>query len=166
MILPPQRRGDLTERQWKRMMPLLPAQKPKTGRPSKDHRTTINGILWILRTGAPWRDLPERYGEWETVAGRFYHWRRSGIWQKILQSLQQQADALGQLDWKVHYVDGSVIRAHQHAAGAKRGSMILIVSCLKLNRCSNERLWDVPKVALVPKFIGVVMAMAYPLPSY
>ena len=122
MILPPQSRGDLTERQWKRLMPLLPAQKPKTGRPSKEHSTTINGILWILRTGAPWRDLPERYGEWQTVAGRFYRWRRSGIWQKILQSLQQQADALGQLDWEVHYVDGSVIRAHQHAAGAKRGS--------------------------------------------
>jgi transposase len=82
----------------------------------------INGMLWILRTGAPWRDLPERYGEWETVAGRFYRWRRSGIWQKILQSLQQQADASGQMDWEVHYVDGSVIRAHQHAAGAKRGS--------------------------------------------
>ena len=88
MILPPQRRGDLIERQWKRMVPLLPAQNPKTGRPSKDHRTMINGMLWILRTGAPWRDLPERYGGWETVAGRFYRWRRSGIWQKILQCLQ------------------------------------------------------------------------------
>lgn len=122
MILPPQRRGDLTERQWKRMKTLLPAQKPETGRPSNDHRITINGILWILRTGAPWRDLPSRYGKWQTVSGRFYRWRRSGIWQKILQSLQQQADASGQIDWEVHYVDGSVIRAHQHAAGAKRGS--------------------------------------------
>ena len=122
MILPPQSRGDLNERQWKRLMPLLPAQKPKTGRPNNDHRITINGILWILRTGAPWRDLPSRYGKWQTVSGRFYRWRRSGIWQKILQSLQQQADASGQLDWEVHYVDGSVIRAHQHSAGAKRGS--------------------------------------------
>lgn len=122
MILPPQGRGDLTGRQWQRLKSLLPAQKPETGRPSKDHRTTINGMLWILRTGAPWRDLPERYGAWETVAGRFYRWCKNGLWQKILQSLQQQADAFGQLDWEVHYVDGSVIRAHQHAAGAKRGS--------------------------------------------
>ena len=122
MILPPQRRGDLTERQWKRLKSLLPAQQPETGRPCKDHRTTINGMLWILRTGAPWRDLPERYGAWETVAGRFSRWRKSGLWQKILQSLHQQADASGHLNWEVHYVDGSVICAHQHAAGAKKGS--------------------------------------------
>lgn len=91
------------------------------GRPNNDHRTTINGILWILRTGAPWRDLPERYGAWETVSGRFYRWRRSGIWDQILQTLQQQADANGKLNWEVHHIDGSVIRAHQHSAGAKRG---------------------------------------------
>lgn len=110
MILPPQRRGDLTERQWKQLKSLLPAQKSETGRPSKDHRTTINGMLWILRTGVPWRDLPERYGAWETVAGRFYRWRKSGLWQKILQSLHQQADAPGHLDWEVHYVDGAAPR--------------------------------------------------------
>lgn len=68
------------------------------------------------------RDLPERYGAWETVAGRFYRWCKTGLWLLILQSLQQQADAEGQLDWKVHYVDGSVIRAHQHAAGALMGN--------------------------------------------
>lgn len=122
MILPPPSRGDLTHKQWQRLKPLLPAQKQTVGRPSNDHRTTINGMLWILRTGAPWRDLPERYGAWETVSGRFYRWRRSGIWNQILQSLQQQTDADGKLNWEVHHVDGSVIRAHQHAAGAKRGS--------------------------------------------
>lgn len=122
MILPPGCRGDLTNQQWERLNPLLPAQKPKVGRPSNDHRTILNGILWILRTGAPWRDLPERYGSWETVSGRFYRWRKSGLWSRMLQRLQQQADADGNLDWEVHYVDGSVIRAHQHAAGAKRGS--------------------------------------------
>ncbi len=121
MILPPHRRGDLTEQQWQRLQPLLPAQKPAVGRPSNEHRTTLNGMLWILRTGAPWRDLPEYYGAWETVAGRFYRWCRSKLWQRILQSLQQQADIQGQFDWEMHYVDGSVIRAHQHAAGAKRG---------------------------------------------
>jgi transposase len=92
------------------------------GRPSEDHRTTLNGILWVLRTGAPWRDLPERYGAWETVSGRFYRWRKSGLWQQLLARLQQQADADGRVNWAIHFVDGSVIRAHQHAAGAKRGS--------------------------------------------
>ena len=61
-------RGDLTDAQWYRLAPLLPSQRPSLGRPSKDHRTIINGILWVVRTGAPWRDLPERYGPWPTVA--------------------------------------------------------------------------------------------------
>lgn len=74
MILPPHRRGELTKEQWQRLKPLLPDQKPAVGRPSNDHCTTINGMLWILRTGAPWRDLPSCYGAWETVAGRFYRW--------------------------------------------------------------------------------------------
>ena len=114
-------RGDLTNRQWERLAPLLPPQKPKTGRPAHDHRLIINGILWILRTGAPWRDLPAPYGPWQTVASRFYRWRKAGIWQQILEALQQQADATGELDWTIHYVDASVARAHQHAAGAKKG---------------------------------------------
>ena len=126
MVLSPKtattRRGELTECQWKQLKPLLPPQKPHTGSPSKDHRTVINGILWVLRTGAPWRDLPERYGCWSTVSGRFYHWRKSGLWQQILELLQQQADAQGKLNWQIHFVDGSVIRAHQHAAGVKRGN--------------------------------------------
>lgn len=88
MILPPHRRGDLTNTQWQKLKPLLPPQKPTVGRPSNDHHRTINGILWILRTGAPWRDLPEGYGAWETVSGRFYRWRRTGLWQRILARLQ------------------------------------------------------------------------------
>ncbi len=122
MILPPQSRGDLSQAQWQKLKPLLPPQRPMVGRPSQDHRTTLNGLLWVLRTGAPWRDLPARYGAWETVSGRFYRWRKSGLWQRILARLQQQADADGSVNWEIHFVDGSVIRAHQHAAGAKRGS--------------------------------------------
>lgn len=121
MLAPSQRRGDLSNTQWEQLKPLLPAQKPHVGRPSNDHRKTLNGILWIARTGAPWRDLPERYGAWETVCGRFYRWRRNGVWSKVLQALQQQGDKQGKLNWEVHHVDGSVIRAHQHSAGAKRG---------------------------------------------
>jgi transposase len=82
----------------------------------------INGMLWVERTGAPWRGLPERYGKWSSIASRFYRWQKAGIWDKILATLQAQADAAGQLNWEVHYVDGSVIRAHQHAAGAKHST--------------------------------------------
>jgi transposase len=78
-------------------------------------------MYWILRTGAPWRDLPEAYGPWQTVATRFYRWVRSGLVQRLLGELQRQADAAGDLEWDLHYVDGTVIRAHQHAAGAKKG---------------------------------------------
>ena len=115
-------RGELTNEQWARLEPLLPPQKPTMGRPAKDHRQIINGIRWKLRTGAPWRDLPERYGPWSTVHSRFRRWRRAGVWDRILATLQQQADTEGRLDWQLHFVDGSVVRAHQHAAGAKGGT--------------------------------------------
>lgn len=128
MILPPYCRGDLSDERWQRLEPLLPPEKPHTGRPSKPHRTVINGILWVLRTGAPWRDLPERYGPWSTVSGRFYAWQKSGLWQQILSRLQAQADAEDRLNWEIHHVDGSVIRAHQHAAGAKRGTLTQIAN--------------------------------------
>jgi transposase len=113
-------RHELTDAQWERLQPLLPPQKPHTGRPNKDHRLIINGLLWLLRTGAPWRDLPERYGSWKTVASRFYRWQRAEIWHHILQGLQREADAEGTLDWSLHHVDGTIVRAHQHAAGARR----------------------------------------------
>jgi transposase len=113
-------RHELTDEQWERLAPLLPRQKPRTGRPGEDHRRILNGMLWIHATGAPWRDLPERYGPWQTVATRFYRWVHAGLWQRLLAALQRQGDAAGKLDWSQHYVDGTVIRAHQHAAGARR----------------------------------------------
>lgn len=111
-------RGDLTEKEWKRLEGHLPAPA-KVGRKPKDHRRMINGMLWILRTGAPWRDLPERYGPWGSVSSRFYRWRAAGIWDSIWAALLSEADDHGALDWETHYVDGTIVRAHQHAAGAK-----------------------------------------------
>ena len=70
---------------------------------------------------APWDDLPERYGSRGTVSSRFYRWRYQGIWQEILNRLQQSADAVNQIDRFVHFIDSTIVRAHQHAAGAKRG---------------------------------------------
>jgi transposase len=116
------RRHELTDEQWQRLLPLLPPQKPKTGRPAVDHRRILNGILWVLRTGAPWRDLPERYGPWPTVYSRFQRWRVAGIWERLFAVLQQESDVAGELDWDIHYVDSTIVRAHQHAAGAKKGT--------------------------------------------
>jgi transposase len=113
----------LTDEEWGRLAPLLPPQRPRTGRPAKAHRAVVEGILWVLRTGAPWRDLPERYGPWKTVASRFYRWQAAGVWDRVLAALQRQGDAAGALDWGTHYVDATTIRAHPHAAGAKRGAL-------------------------------------------
>jgi len=115
-------RGELTERQWVRLLPLLPPQKSARGRPAKDHRTVVSAILWVLRTGAPWRDLPADAGVcWKTAASRFYRWNASGVWQRVLAELQKDADEHGDLGWSKHFVDGSSVRAHQHAAGARGG---------------------------------------------
>lgn len=115
-------RQELSETQWERLLPLLPPQKPKTGRPAKDHRTVVEGILFLHRTGCPWRDLPERFGPWKTVSSRFYRWREAGVWDRVLTTLQEAGDADGTLDWEMHAIDSTTIRAHHHAAGAKRGT--------------------------------------------
>lgn len=99
----------LTDEKWERLKPALPPQKPKVGRPALDHRLIINGIMWILRTAAPWRDLPDRYGCWQTVASRFYRWQKAGLWDKLFEIIQQNAQARGELDWLFHYVDGTII---------------------------------------------------------
>jgi transposase len=110
----------LTDAAWAQLAPLLPPQKPRTGRPAKPHRTVVEGILWALRTGAPWRGLRERFGPWHTVASRFYRWVAAGVWARVLAALQRRADLAGALDWGTPFVDGTVIRAHQHAAGARK----------------------------------------------
>jgi transposase len=117
------KRGELTDSQWAKLRPLLPPQRSgKAGRPPHNHRRMLDGMLWVLRTGAPWRDLPRRYGPWASVACRFYRWRRQGVLARMLArmlaALEARGDAEGRLDWSAHYVDGTVVRAHQHAAGA------------------------------------------------
>ncbi len=103
-------RDTLTDEQWERIRPLLPPQKPKTGRPNKDLRTIVNAILWIDRTtGAPWRDLPPEYGPWRSVATRFYRWVRDGVWERVPKELQRRADEEGKLGWELRHVDGSVV---------------------------------------------------------
>ena len=115
------RRHELSDAEWARLEPLLPPRKPRRGRPAKDHRLILDALLWLGKTGAPWRDLPERFGPWRSVATRFYRWTKSGLWPRILAALQRDADARGGVDWSAHMVDGTHVRAHRHAAGAKGG---------------------------------------------
>ncbi len=118
-------RPELTDAQWAALAPHLPPQQARTGRPAKDHRLVVEGILCRLRTGVPWRDLPERYGPWETVYTRFRRWREAGVWDRALAALQVEADARGDLDWSLHFLDATNVRAHPHAAGAKKGGPAL-----------------------------------------
>ena len=111
------RRSELTDGVWERTAPLLP-ENGRRGKQWKDHRTVVTGILWKLRTGAPWRDLPERYGSWQTCYDRFVRWRRDGTWDRLLARAQTKSDAVGKVEWEVN-VDSTVARAHQHAAGAR-----------------------------------------------
>ena len=113
-------RYDLTDVQLKLLKPLLAPERPRTGRSNHDHRRILNGILWIDSTCAPWNGLPSRYGPVGTVSSRFYRWRKAGIWQQILEALQAQADRQGRVDWSLHLVDSTIVRAHQHAAGARK----------------------------------------------
>ncbi|WP_063731098.1 IS5 family transposase [Streptomyces sp. RTd22] len=112
-------RRDLNETEWERLKPHLPRSVGRGGR-WKDHRQVINGILFRIRTGIPWRDLPRRFGSWQTCYDRHRRWSADGTWEKILQAVQADADAEGRIDWSMVGVDSTVCRAHQHAAGARK----------------------------------------------
>jgi len=113
------RRHELSNQQWQQISHLFP-QNGQRGGQWKDHRLLLNGILWILATGSAWRDLPERFGPWETVYDRFRKWSRNGLWQRLLEHLQVQRQADGRIDWDLFFIDGSVVRAHKAAAGARK----------------------------------------------
>ncbi len=104
------RRSELTDEQFARIQHLLPGKPGDPGR-TGNNRVFLNAVLWILRTGAPWRDLPERFGDWNSIFQRFNRWAKNGIWATVFEALQEP-------DWEWMMIDGSVIRAHQHAAGA------------------------------------------------
>jgi transposase len=114
-------RYDLSDEEWALLLPLLPPQRSgKAGNPYRSHRQVLNGIFWILRSGAPWRDLPERYGAWSTVYDRFRRWRNAGLFDQLLNALEAMARRAGRIDFEFSAVDGSTIRAHKSAAGAQK----------------------------------------------
>ncbi len=112
-------RADLTDAQWALLKPLLPKGRTSGRPPVWSKRQLIDGIRWRVRVGAPWRDVPPQYGPWQTVYGLFRRWQRAGVWPRILTALQARADAAGLITWDVS-VDATIVRAHQHAAGARK----------------------------------------------
>ncbi len=115
------RRYELSDQEWALITPQIPPPA-LTGRPRRPPRQMWNAIFWLLRSGSPWRDLPERYGPWQTVYEHFNSWRREGVFDKVLEALQIRLDAEGHIDWDLFCVDGSNIRASRAAAGAgKKG---------------------------------------------
>lgn len=111
------RRHEVTDEQWTTIEPHLPGKKSDPGRTAQDNRLFINAVFWIARTGSPWRDLPERFGPWGTVYKRFSRWCKRGVWGQVLEALGGNTELSNLL------LDSTVIRAHQHAAGAKGGKI-------------------------------------------
>ncbi len=115
-------RFDLSDGEWAIIQPLLP-NKPR-GVPRTDDRRVLNGIFYILRTGSPWRDLPERYGPYTSVYNRYNRWAKAGIWLTVFAALRQRSPE------SLHLIDSSIVRAHQHAAGGKKGARITPLAVL------------------------------------
>src|SRR5262245_21293222 len=105
-------RYDLTDLEWKVIEALLPTGR--RGRKPGNNRTVLNGIFWVLRAGAPWRDLPERYGPYTTAYNRFNRWRKAGIWDRLMDGIVKAHDG------NVQMIDSSIVRVHQHASGAEK----------------------------------------------
>lgn len=113
-------RFELTDAEWAIIAPLLPgaADRPRGGRPPENNRRVLNGIFFVLRTGTPWRDLPERYGPYTSVYNRFNRWAKAGVWLRVFEALAARSPQ------SLHLIDSSIVRAHQHAAGGKKGAKI------------------------------------------
>src|SRR5438046_7247430 len=107
-------RHALSDEQWQRLQPLLPAARGR--RSTRGDRDFIDAVLYRAKTGVPWRDLPERFGNWKTIYNRFNNWSRRSVWKRLFKELQIRVDKTGSI------VDGSIVRAHQDAAGGKGGS--------------------------------------------
>jgi transposase len=117
------RRYELEDHQWNQIADLFPSSEGKRGGQWQEHRRVVNGMLWVLCSGAPWRDLPERYGKWSTVYERMRRYRKEGFFDLILQRLQVKLNEQGLIDFDLWQVDSTIIRAHKSASGAglKRG---------------------------------------------
>jgi transposase len=112
-------RHDISDSSWALIAPHLPGKAGDWGGVAKDNRLFINAVIWVFRTGAPWRDLPPEYGNWNSVHKRFGRWRDNGVWEKLLQAVMDEPD----FEWLM--IDASHAKAHRHAAGAVGGSQAI-----------------------------------------
>lgn len=133
-------RGLMTDREWKFFAPFVIATGGKRGRPPQDHRLVLDGIFWIARTGAQWRDLHEHFGKWSSVYRQFRRWTLAGVWELMLEALNEGGGGLE----SVQMIDSTIIRAHHQAAGAKGGL--------------KNRVLGVQRAALRQKFISAPTA--------
>jgi transposase len=117
------RRHELSDAEWKRIEALLPRQPGPRSR--RGDREFVNAVIWRVRTGVPWRDLPERFGAWQTIYNRFSRWAKRGVWERLFKELAIEVDDAGSL------VDATIVRAHQDAAGGKGGSDEIIWGVLE-----------------------------------
>jgi len=110
------RRYGLRDEQWEKIKALLPGREDTVGVTAKDNRLFVEAVIYRYRAGIPWRDLPERFGDWNNIARRHRRWCKSGVWQKVFERLAEDADN------EYAMIDSTIVRAHQHAAGAKGGT--------------------------------------------
>jgi putative transposase len=108
-------RPALTEAQWRRIAPLVPGKEGDRGRHGANNRLFVEAVLWLTRVGAPWRDLPSEFGNWNSVFQRFRRWAKKGVWKRVFDALLEDPD------FEYLIIDSTIVRAHQHAAGAKKG---------------------------------------------
>ena len=106
----------LTDEQWERIGPLLPGKASDCGVTAKDNRSFLEGVLWIARTGSPWRDMPREFGHWHRIYVRYNRWSQKGIWEKVFETLSDAPDLACLM------VDGSIVRVHQHGAAQKKSN--------------------------------------------
>jgi transposase len=145
-------RHALTHEQWRSIQSLFPPPK-RTGRPRSDLRLMLEAALWIVRTGAPWRDLPDRFGPWQTAYEWFNRWSRDGTWDRVLEALQIRLDREGRVDWDMWCIDGSNVRASRAAAGAgKRGAL----------ENPEITLWGAREADSAPSSTWLLTATAFP----
>jgi transposase len=111
-------RRELTDAQWQRIEQLVPGKKGDKGRHGEDNRRFVDAVLWLARAGAPWRDLPDELGKWNSVFQRFRRWAKKGDWERIFNALIENPD------FEYRIIDSTIVRAHQHAAGAKGGAKV------------------------------------------
>ena len=117
-------RHNLTDQEWNAIRVFLPAEKTgRAGRPWKPHRQVIDGIMFVLRAGVAWRDVPQKFGNWKTIYNRFRRWVNQGLWTRIVQKIISRLYEQGEIDFELWCIDGTVIRAHRAAAGARKGEL-------------------------------------------